>query len=110
MRRNYSAPTLEAPQCCLTTDFWATVTNNGSPYATGPLSYLSVLSVCNVGVLRLNGWMDQDATWYGGRPRPRRHCVRWGPMQLPKERVTAAPNFSAHVCCDQTTVAHLSNC
>ena len=19
--------------------------------------------------------MDQDATWYGGRPRPRRHCV-----------------------------------
>jgi len=23
-----------------------------------------------------NSWMDQDATWYGGRPRPRRHCVR----------------------------------
>jgi len=26
-----------------------------------------------------NGCMDQDATWYGGMPRPRRHCVRWGP-------------------------------
>jgi len=26
-----------------------------------------------------NGWMDQDATWYGGRPRPKRRCVRWGP-------------------------------
>jgi len=26
-----------------------------------------------------NGWMDQDATWYGCRPRPRRHCVTWGP-------------------------------
>jgi len=26
-----------------------------------------------------NGWMDQDATWYGGRPRRRRHCVRWRP-------------------------------
>jgi len=26
-----------------------------------------------------NGWMDQDATWYGGRHRPRPHCVRWGP-------------------------------
>jgi len=26
-----------------------------------------------------NGWMDQDATWYGGRPRPRRHCARWRP-------------------------------
>ena len=25
-----------------------------------------------------NGWMDQDPTWYGGRPRLRRHCVRWG--------------------------------
>jgi len=25
-----------------------------------------------------NGWMDQDATWYGGRTRPRRLCVRWG--------------------------------
>jgi len=23
-----------------------------------------------------NGFMGQDATWYGGRPRP--HCVRWG--------------------------------
>jgi len=25
-----------------------------------------------------NGWMDQYATWYGGKPRPRRRCVRWG--------------------------------
>jgi len=25
-----------------------------------------------------NGWMDQDATWYEGRPRPRPHCVVWG--------------------------------
>jgi len=25
-----------------------------------------------------NGWMDQDATWHGGKPRPRRRCVRWG--------------------------------
>jgi len=24
-----------------------------------------------------DGWIIQDATWYGGRPRPRRHCVRW---------------------------------
>ena len=27
-----------------------------------------------------NGWMDQDATWYGGRPPPKRHCVRWVPI------------------------------
>jgi len=23
-----------------------------------------------------NGWMHQDATWYGGRPQSRRLCVR----------------------------------
>jgi len=31
-----------------------------------------------------NGWMDQDATWYGYRPRHRRHCVRWGPSSPQK--------------------------
>jgi len=25
-----------------------------------------------------NGWIDQDATWYAGRPRPRRLCGRCG--------------------------------
>jgi len=24
-----------------------------------------------------NGWMDQNTTWYEGRPRLRRHCARW---------------------------------
>jgi len=33
-----------------------------------------------------NGWMDQDAIWYGGMPRPSRHCVKWGPSSpLQKE-------------------------
>jgi len=27
---------------------------------------------------------SQDATWYGGRPRPRRLCVRWGPIPSPQ--------------------------
>ena len=36
--------------------------------------------------------MDQDTTWYGGRPRSRRHCVRWG-TQLPLKRGTAPPLF-----------------
>jgi len=26
-----------------------------------------------------NGWIHQDATWYGSRTRPRRYCVRCGP-------------------------------
>jgi len=36
--------------------------------------------------------MDQDATWYGGKPRPRRHCVRWEPSS-PKEWGTAPPSL-----------------
>ena len=40
---------------------------------------LSVLSVCDVGALWPNAWMDQDETWYAGRPRPWTHCVRRGP-------------------------------
>ena len=32
---------------------------------------LSVCPACNVGVFWPNGWMDQDATWYGGSPRTR---------------------------------------
>jgi len=51
---------------------------------------LSVCPVYNVGVLWRNGWMDQDATWYGGRAWPGPHCVRWGPS-APMERGTAAP-------------------
>jgi len=31
------------------------------------------------------GWMHQDVTRYGGRPQPRRVCVRWGPIAFPKK-------------------------
>jgi len=47
-----------------------------------------------------NGWMHEDATWYGGRPQPRGLCVRWGPSHTPPP---PAPQFSAHVYCGQTT-------
>ena len=33
------------------------------------------LSVCDVGVLWPNGWMDEDETWHGGRLRPGHHSV-----------------------------------
>jgi len=52
--------------------------------------------------------MDQDATWYGGRPQPRGLCVRWGPSPLPKKEAEpgdgpgGAPNLLAHVYCCQT--------
>ena len=32
-----------------------------------------------------NGCMDQGATWYGGRPRPTRHCVLCGPSYPQKK-------------------------
>jgi len=66
---------------------------NGSPYAIGPLSCLFERwrTVAN-------GWMDQDETCRGGRPRLRPHCVRWGPSPIPKGD---SPQFSAHVRCGQ---------
>ena len=47
-----------------------------------------------------NGCMDQDVTYYGARPRPRRLCVRWGPRSALPQRGTD-PQFSAHICCGQ---------
>ena len=47
-----------------------------------------------------NSCMDQDATWYRGRPRRTRHCVRWGPSSPPLKG--HSPQFSANVSCGQT--------
>ena len=35
-------------------------------------------------LLRPNSWMDEDATWYGSRPRPKPHCVRRDPAPTAK--------------------------
>jgi len=40
-----------------------------------------------------NGCMDQDATWYGGRPWRTRHCVRYGPSYPQKKGTSTPPNF-----------------
>jgi len=64
-----------------------------------------VLTLCDVSVLWPDGWMDQDESWHGGKPRPPPHCVRWGPSCPPQKRSTgrgAQPQFSAHVRCGQT--------
>jgi len=39
-----------------------------------------------------NGWMDQDVIWYGGRHRPRSHCVRWG-TSSPSPKGAESPIF-----------------
>jgi len=40
-------------------------------------------------LLWLNGWMHQDTTWYGGRPRPRWHCK----MEPSSWKGAQSPNF-----------------
>jgi len=67
-------------------------------YGTVVCPVLSCLSVCELGVLWPNGWMDQDETWQAGRPPlPWPQYVRWGPTSpSPKGN---SPQFSAHICC-----------
>ena len=63
-----------------------------------------VCPVCNVGALWPNSWIDQDETWYAGRPRhgdggrspPRPQCARWGPSS-PSSKRKRSPQFLAHV-------------
>ena len=58
--------------------FWATVYKTVCSMLSDHCPVcLSVLSVCNLGVLWLNGWflMDQDETWHGGRPVSRPHAL-----------------------------------
>ena len=45
--------------------------------------------------------MDQDATWYGGRPRPCNIVLDGDPAAPPKGTQQPLPQFSAHVkaCC-----------
>jgi len=40
-----------------------------------------------------NGWMDEDATWYGSRPRPRPHCIRRGCSSSRKGHSSPPPLF-----------------
>ena len=85
--------------------FWVTICKTVCPMLSDHcpicLSVCLCLSFCNVGVLWSNGWKDQDGTWYVGWPRPRPHCVRWGPSS-PKKGHSPPPQFVAHVC-GQTT-------
>ena len=44
-----------------------------------------------------NGWMDEDANWYGSRPGPRPLCIRRVPIYPRKGH--SSPLFSAYVYC-----------
>ena len=56
-------------------------------------------------LLSPNGSMDEDATWYGSRPRP--HCIRRGPSSARNEH-SSFPSFRPVSMV--ATVAHLSYC
>ena len=56
--------------------------------------------ICSPCLLWQIGWMDDDATWYRNRPRPRSLCIRR--FRAIRERGTAAPLFSAHFYSGQT--------
>jgi len=74
--------------------FWATVTSNGSPYALGPLSSLSVTLVCCGQTL---GWIETPlGTEVGLGPS---HIVFY--PAFPRKGHSSSPHFSAHVCCGQ---------
>ena len=55
-----------------------------------------------------NVWMDQDATWYGGRPRPSDVVLDGNPAPLGKGAQQPAPSFRRMSIV--ATVAHLSYC
>jgi len=61
-----------------------------SPKEAEPSCSFRLTSLCllrpNGFLLWPNGWMDQDGTWHGGRPQPRRLCVTWEhSLNLPKK-------------------------
>ena len=41
--------------------------------------------------------IDEDSTWYGGRPRPKRHCVRWGPNSALPKKGAEPPIFGPYL-------------
>ena len=85
--------------------FWATVCKTVA-LCRGTIVCLSCLSVTLVYCGQTVGWIKMKlGTVVGLGPG---HIVLDG-IQLPPERGTAAPHFSAHVYCSQT-VAHLSYC
>jgi len=62
---------------------------DGDPALTAKGAQPPIFGPCS---LWPNGCMDQDATWYGGRPRPRRLWVRWGPSSAhPKKGAEPPP-------------------
>jgi len=88
--------------------FWATVCKTVRPILSDCCHALTCpvcLYLCNVGVFWPNGWMDQDATRYGGKPWPRPHCVRWRPSSSLAKGNSSLPHFSAHIALARSVIS-----
>jgi len=78
---------------------------DGDP-APSPQKGCTAPSIFDRCLLWPNGWMDQDATWYGSTPRPKQHCVRWRPSSPSPKKGAYPPSFSPYLlwpngCMDQ---------
>ena len=72
---------------------------SSSPSPKGAVTQFMAHVYC--GRLAVNGWMDQDATWYGGKPRP--GDVVLDGIAAPPKRGTAPSFRPIYVYCGQTT-------
>ena len=75
----------------------------GGDPAPPPLKGHSPHPIFGPYLLRPNGCMDQDVTWYGARPRPSDFVLDWDPVAPPQRGGGGPPKFSAHVYCAQTS-------
>jgi len=80
---------------------------DGDPARSPKEGHINPPPILDPCLLWPNGWMAQDATWYGGMPGRRRHCVRRGPSCPPppskRGRGHSSPtDFPGHIYCGQT--------
>jgi len=95
-------PQFSAHVCCGQTAGWIKMplgrevglgTGDRGPNSLSPKRGYSRPPLFGPCLLWSNGWMDQDITWYGGRPSPRPHSVRREPSSPPKGGTVAPLTF-----------------
>ena len=67
----------------------------GDPAPPSPNGHSPLPPIFDPYLLRPNGCMDQDVTWCGARPRPKRLCVRWGTTS-PSSKGAEPPTFGPY--------------
>jgi len=72
---------------------WATVYKKFRPMLSARCPVCAVLSVCNVGVLWPNGWMDQDETWHAVGLGPGHIVLDGNPALPPPKGAQPLPSF-----------------